>query len=100
MLHFCLFIVILIGLTFISHYSLLEPEPVYKVFPRQKMALEFALNCYQVDSVIDNVWCVKIIDSLSMQSVGIFSFESEEFGREGQRRYIVATYYDFGKRYL
>ena len=35
-----------------------------------------------------------------MQSVGIFSFESEEFGREGQRRYIVATYYDFGKRYL
>ena len=35
-----------------------------------------------------------------MQSVGIFSFESEEFGREGQRRYIVATYYDFGRRYL
>ena len=73
---------------------------MYKVFPRQKMAQDFALHCYQVDSVIDNVWGVQVIDYLSIQSVGIFSFESEEFGREGQRRYIVATYYDFGKRYL
>ena len=100
MLHHCLLVVNLIVLTFISHYSLLEPKPVYKMFPRQKMTLEFALNCYQVDSAIDNVWCIQVIDSLSMQSVGIFSFESEEFGREGQRRYIVATYYDLGNRYL
>ena len=30
----------------------------------------------------------------------MFSFESEEIGRDGQRKYLVTTYYEFGQRYM
>ena len=32
--------------------------------------------------------------------MAVFAFESEEFGSEGQRRFLVTSYYEFGKRYL
>ena len=35
-----------------------------------------------------------------MQSVVVFAFESEEFGHQGQRKYLVTTYYHFSRRYL
>ncbi|KAL5463616.1 hypothetical protein EMCRGX_G032530 [Ephydatia muelleri] len=35
-----------------------------------------------------------------MQNVAVFSYEAEEFGREGQRKYLVTTYYEFGQKYL
>ena len=37
---------------------------------------------------------------MSMQSVAVFAFESEEFGNKGQRKYLVTTYYHFSHRYL
>ena len=37
---------------------------------------------------------------LTMQNVAVFSYEAEEFGREGQRKYLVTTYYEFGQKYL
>ena len=35
-----------------------------------------------------------------VQSSAVFAFESEDFGRQGQRKYLVTTYYEFGQRYL
>lgn len=35
-----------------------------------------------------------------LQNVAVFAFESEDIGKEGQRRYLVTTYYVFGREYL
>ena len=35
-----------------------------------------------------------------MQSVAVFAFESEEFGCQGQRKYLVTTYPLFARKYL
>jgi hypothetical protein len=58
----------------------LDPDMVWRVFPRQQMAFDFAKTCWQ--------------------SVVVFAFESEEFGHQGQRKYLVTTYYHFSRRYL
>lgn len=60
--------------------GLLQPETVWRVFPRQQMAFDFAKTCWQ--------------------SVAVFSYECEKFGREGQRKFLVTTYYNFGQHYL
>lgn len=35
-----------------------------------------------------------------LQNVAVFSYEAEEFGCDGQRKYLVTTYYEFGQKYL
>lgn len=37
---------------------------------------------------------------MSTQSAVVFAFESEEFGNQGQRKYLVTTYYHFSMKYL
>ena len=37
---------------------------------------------------------------LDAQSVAVFAFESEEFGHQGQRKYLVTTYHRFARQYL
>ncbi|KAL5463611.1 hypothetical protein EMCRGX_G032525 [Ephydatia muelleri] len=60
---------------------MLVPKPaVWKVFPKQQLAVDFARAC--------------------RENVAVFSYEAEEFGREGQRKYLVTTYYEFGQKYL
>ena len=37
---------------------------------------------------------------VSRQSAVVFAFESEDFGHEGQRKYLVTTYHHFSQNYL
>lgn len=41
-----------------------------------------------------------MISCMSIQSAVVFAFESEEFGNQGQRKYLVTTYYHFSMKYL
>ena len=87
------------------HCRQLDPDVVWRVFPRQQMAFDFAKTCWQVVIIVESCVCLRairapIITCYLPQSVAVFAFESEELGHQGQRKYLVTTYYHFSQKYL
>ena len=67
---------------------------------RQLILHVTVIRYFTLDSLTPGVICCSLSDYYWMQNVAVFAFESEELGKDGQRRYVATTYYEFGKRYL
>lgn len=60
--------------------DLSKKKHIWRTFPRQQLALDFAKKC--------------------RYGVGVFSWEDKKFGMKGQRHYLVCSYYNFVNTYI
>lgn len=81
---------------------LCQPSSVWKLFPRQSLAIGFAKSCKEVRVISLHSLCVKLFYSMSgtnvltcafyySQTVHVFALEKEK-SSQGQRIFLVTSY--------